>query len=176
MSIFTKRREDDEEIPRPGEATSHMTARPIQPSTTVVSPPAPRAVAVAAQGSTNIGRTVTIKGDIRGEEDVFIDGQMEGRLDLGRNRLVVGPNGKARATIVAREVDVQGVINGNVEAAERIILRKNSQLVGDLKMASVVIEDGAYFKGSIDITRPQDASPAAPAVVAKPPVLPDAGH
>jgi cytoskeletal protein CcmA (bactofilin family) len=88
----------------------------------------------------------------------------------------VGPNGKARATIVAREVDVQGVVNGNVEAAERIILRKNSQLVGDLKMASVVIEDGAYFKGSIDITRPQEASPAAPAVVAKPPVLPVAGH
>jgi len=175
MSIFTKRREEDEEIPKPGEATARMTAHPSQPHTTVAAPSASRTMPAAAQGSTSIGRTVTIKGDIRGEEDLLIDGQMEGRLDLGRNRLVVGPNGKVRATIVAREVDVQGIVNGNVEAAERIILRKNSKLVGDLKMASVVIEDGAYFKGSIDITRPQDANSTAPAVIAKPPGLSNAG-
>ena len=163
MSLFPKRREDEEEIPRPGEAPSPRTAPPSQMHTTA-----------AAKGSTSIGPTVTIQGDIRSDEDLLIDGQMEGRLDLGRNRLVVGANGKIRATIVAREVDVQGVVNGNVEAAERIILRKNSQLVGDLKMASVVIEDGAYFKGSIDITRPQEANSTAPAVVAKPPALPGA--
>lgn len=164
MSIFTKRREEDEEMPRPGEAPPHMTAHLSQPHTTV-----------AAQGSTTIGRTVTIKGEIRSEEDLLIDGQMEGRLDLGRNRLVVGPNAKVRAAVVAREVDVQGVVNGNVEAAERIILRKDSKLVGDLKMASVVIEDGAYFKGSIDITPPQDASSSAPAAVAKLPAFTKAG-
>jgi cytoskeletal protein CcmA (bactofilin family) len=130
---------------------------------------------VAAQGSTSIGRTITIKGEIRGEEDLFIDGQMEGRLDLGGNRLVVGPNGKVRATIGAREVDVHGTVEGNVDAAERIILRKNSKLVGDLKMASVVIEDGAYFKGSIDIKRPQDANSTAPLVMAKPPASAGAG-
>jgi len=122
-----------------------------------------------AQASTTIGRTVTIKGEVRSEEDLLIDGTLEGRLDLGRNRLVVGPNGKVRAAIAAREVDVHGVINGNVEAAERIMLRKNSKLVGDLKMAGVVIEDGAYFKGSIDITRPQEAGSSAPPVVPKPP-------
>jgi cytoskeletal protein CcmA (bactofilin family) len=174
MSIFAKRRDEDEEIPRPGEAPSRMTAHTGQPHTTVAAPSAPRAMPVPAQGSTNIGRTVTVKGDIRSEEDLLIDGQMEGRLDLGGNRLVVGPNGKVRASIVAREVDVQGAVNGNVEAAERIILRKNSKLVGDLKMASVVIEDGAYFKGSIDIKRPQDATSTAPAVIANPPALPNA--
>jgi cytoskeletal protein CcmA (bactofilin family) len=66
-------------------------------------------------------------------------------------------------------VDVHGAINGNVEATERIILRKNSKLVGDLKVAGVVIEDGAYFKGSIDITKPQNAGSNAPAVVSRPP-------
>ena len=176
MSMFIKRREEDEQIPRPGGAPSRVTAQPSPSHTAVAAPPTPPTMPVAAQGSTTIGRTVTIKGEVRSEEDLLIDGQMEGRLDLGRNRLVVGPNGTVRADIGAREVDLHGVINGNVEAAERIILRKNSKLVGDLKMASVVIEDGAYFKGSIDITRPQEANPAAPAVVAKPPVLPDAGH
>ena len=128
-------------------------------------PPAP----VAALGSTTIGQTVTIKGEVHSEEDLLIDGKLEGRLDLGRNRLVVGPNGAVRAAISAREVDVHGVIQGNVDATERVILRKNSKLVGDLKMAGVVIEDGAYFKGSIDITKPQDASPAAAAAGSKPP-------
>ncbi len=175
MSIFAKRREEDEQIPGPGEAPSRMTAHPSQPHTTVAAPTASQTTPVAAQGSTSIGRTFTIKGDIRGEEDLLIDGQMEGRLDLGQNRLVVGPNGKVRASIVAREVDLHGVIDGNVDAAERIILRKNSKLVGDLKMASVVIEDGAYFKGSIDIRRPQDANSSAPAVVARPPALSNAG-
>jgi cytoskeletal protein CcmA (bactofilin family) len=175
MSIFTKRREEDEEIPKPGETSSRMTAHPGQLHTTAAAPSASRTMPVAAQGSTNIGQTVTIKGEIRSEEDLLIDGQMEGRLDLGRNRLVVGPNGKVRAAIGAREVDVQGVVNGNVEAAERIILRQNSKLVGDLKMASIVIEDGAYFKGSIDITRPQDANSTSPVVIAKPPALSNAG-
>jgi len=141
----------------------------------VVSPPASRTSPAAAQGSTSIGRSVTIKGEIRSGEDLLIDGQMEGRLDLGQNRLVVGPNGQVRASIVAREVDVQGVVNGNVEASERIILRKDAKLVGDLKMTSVVIEDGAYFKGSIDITRPPEANSSAPVAIAKPPAVPNVG-
>ncbi len=105
------------------------------------------------QLGTSIGRTVTIKGDIRSAEDLLIDGQVEGTLDLGQHRLVVGPNAQVRARIAAREVEVQGVVNGNVEAVERIILRKNSKVVGDLKMAGVVIEDGASFKGNIDIAQ-----------------------
>ena len=157
MSIFTKRREDGEAMPRPSEVPSQMTARHGQPHANVAAPQAPPATAAAAQRSTSIGRTVTIKGDIRGEEDLLIDGQMEGRLDLGQHRLTVTPSGQVQANIKAREVDVHGVVKGNVEAAERIIIRKNSKLIGDLKMASVVIEDGAYFKGSIDITQPQGA-------------------
>ena len=126
------------------------------------------------QLGTSVGRSVAIKGDIHSEEDLLIDGQVEGSLDLGQHRLVVGPNAQIRAKIAAREVDVHGVVVGNIEAVERIILRKDAKVVGDLKMASIGIEDGAIFKGMIDITRPQGAAPPAPAVIAKPPDLPRA--
>ena len=122
-----------------------------------------------------IGQHVTIKGDIRSEEDLLIDGQVEGTLDLGQNRLVIGANAQIRARITAKEVEVQGVLHGNVEAVDKIILRKTSKVVGDLKMAGVVIEDGANFKGSIDITRPQGTAPPAPGVIAKPANPPSAG-
>jgi len=172
MSIFAKRTEEDEAIPRPGETHPRITAHPSQPHMKVAVPSGSQAMPIASQGSTRIGKTFTVKGEIRSKEDLLIDGQVEGRLDMSRNRLVVGPDGSVRAGISAREVDVQGVVNGNVEATERIILRKNSKLVGDLEMASVVIEDGAYFKGSIAITRPQEANSAAPAVIPKLPALP----
>ena len=129
---------------------------------------------VITQEGTSIGRSVTIKGDIHSEEDLLIDGQVEGTLDLGQHRLVVGPNAHIRANITAREVEVQGVVDGNVEAVERITLRKDSKVVGDLKMAAVVIEDGASLNGRIDIIRPQGAAPPTPTVIAKPPDLPRA--
>jgi cytoskeletal protein CcmA (bactofilin family) len=105
---------------------------------------------------------MAVKGEIHGREDLWIDGQLEGQIDLPGCRLTVGPNGKVRAAIRAREVEIQGHVEGNVEAAERIIIRRNARLTGDLKMAGVVIEDGAYFKGSIDITQaqPPAATPA----------------
>ncbi len=176
MPIFNKRREDEMEYQRPGEQASRPVVHPAQPSTTAAAAAAQasRAMPVNSHSGTTIGRSVTIKGDIRSEEDLLIDGLMEGKLDLGQHRLVVGPNAQVRAAIIAREVEVQGNVNGNVEAAERIILRKNSKLVGDLKMAGVVIEDGAYFKGSIDITRSQAAPPPAPTVVPKPSIVPSA--
>jgi cytoskeletal protein CcmA (bactofilin family) len=105
---------------------------------------------------------MVVKGEIRGQEDLWIDGQLEGTIDLPGRRLTVGPNAKVRAKIRAREVEIQGLVEGDVEAAERIIIRRNARLTGDLKMAGVVIEDGAYFKGSIDITQGQAAAAASP--------------
>ena len=168
MNVFARRRED-EEFPRPGATPARMPAQPSAPAPAFAAPPPSETMSVTAHGSTTIGRTVVIKGEVRCEEDLLIDGQLEGKLELGQHRLVVGPNGTVRAAIGAREVEVQGAVNGNVEAAERIILRKNAKLVGDLKMASVVIEDGAYFKGNIEITRPQEANSAARTAVVKPP-------
>ena len=117
---------------------------------------------------TSIARSITIKGDIRSDVDLLIDGQVEGTLNVGQHRLVVGASAQVRASITAREVEVQGVVVGNVEAVERIVLRENAKVVGDLKTAGIVIEDGANFKGSIAITPPDDEAPPAPTVIAKP--------
>jgi cytoskeletal protein CcmA (bactofilin family) len=106
-----------------------------------------------------IGETMRIKGDVFSSEEMRVDGEVEGRLE-SRNRLTIGVNGKANATIKANEIDVAGSVNGNVEAIERIVLRKGANLVGDVKTAGIVIEDGAYFRGGIDIARPA-AAPAA---------------
>jgi len=86
------------------------------------------------------------------------------------NRLTVGANGKVEATIKAREVVILGAVRGNIEAGDRIIIRKDAHLEGDLKSASISIEDGAYFKGSIDIVRPSPVAPAATPPAPKPPI------
>jgi cytoskeletal protein CcmA (bactofilin family) len=157
MSFFAKRNENDMEIPRPHDLPSRPATQPNEPPAGAAPADASRLMPVTPPGPSNIGRTVTIKGDIQSDEDLQIEGQMEGRLDLGQHRLTIAPSGQVQASIVARDVDVHGVVKGNVLAAERVILRKDSKLIGDLKMASVVIEDGAYFKGSVDITQPRGA-------------------
>lgn len=119
-------------------------------------------------GSATIGKAVMIKGQIFSREDLYIDGEIEGTVELQDSRLTVGPNGKLRAGgVKAREIIVLGLIQGNVEAADKIDIRKDARLVGDIKTARIVIEDGAYFKGSIDITK-QEApkqQPPKPAAV-----------
>ena len=98
---------------------------------------------------------MTIKGQIFSREDLIVDGEIEGAIELNEHRLTVGPNGRVRAGIKAREIVVLGTIDGNVEALDKIDIRKDAKLVGDIKTARIIIEDGAYFKGSIDITRPE---------------------
>jgi len=109
-----------------------------------------------------------VKGQIISREDLTIDGEVEGTVELQEHRLTVGPNGKVSASVKAREVVVLGTIHGNVETTDRIDIRKDARLVGDIKTARIVIEDGAYFKGSIDITksevRQQPAPPSRPPV------------
>lgn len=111
----------------------------------------------SSRGSAVIGKSVTIKGQIFSQEDLTIDGEMEGSVELKEHRLTIGPNGKIQAGIKAREIVVLGVVNGNVEASDKIDIRKDARLVGDIKTARIVIEDGAYFKGSIDITKSEPA-------------------
>jgi cytoskeletal protein CcmA (bactofilin family) len=110
----------------------------------------------------SIGKSVTIKGQIFSREDLLVDGEMEGAIELNDHRLTVGPNGRVRAGIKAREIVVLGQIDGNVEALDKIDIRKDARLVGDIKTARIIIEDGAYFKGSIDIVKtdaPKQAQP-----------------
>ena len=108
-----------------------------------------------------LGKSVIVKGQIFSREDLTIDGEVEGTVELQEHRLTVGPNGKVLASIKAREIVVLGTIHGNVETTDKIDIRKEAKLVGDIKTARIVIEDGAYFKGNIDIVRAEAPRPAA---------------
>jgi cytoskeletal protein CcmA (bactofilin family) len=100
-----------------------------------------------------IGKAMKIKGEIYSQEDLCVNGEVEGILEVNDHCLTIGPSGKAHSSVRAREVVVQGTIQGNVEAKDKIAIRKDGKLVGDIKTAGIVIEDGAYFKGSIDIVK-----------------------
>ena len=95
-----------------------------------------------------------IKGDVISRGELTVDGEVQGKLE-SLNRLTVTASGKADAVIKAAEVVIAGTVKGNVEATTRIVLRKGANLVGDVKTAGIVIEDGAYFRGGIDIARPE---------------------
>jgi len=82
---------------------------------------------------------------------------VEGTIELQEHRLTIGPNGKVHSSVKAREVVVLGNIQGNVDASDKLEIRKDARLVGDIKTARIIIEDGAYFKGSIDIVKPEPA-------------------
>jgi cytoskeletal protein CcmA (bactofilin family) len=109
-----------------------------------------------------IGKAVKIIGQIHSKEDLFVDGDVEGTVEAPEHRLTIGPNGTVHATVKAREVVALGSIQGNVEAAERIEIKKEAKLIGDIRTARIVIEDGAYFKGSIDIVKAEPAKVSAP--------------
>jgi cytoskeletal protein CcmA (bactofilin family) len=101
----------------------------------------------------HIGQTMRINGEVYAKEEIQVDGEVNGSL-RSDHRLTIGETGKAEATILADEVVIGGTVSGNVEATRRIVLRKGAHLVGDVKTAGIVIEDGAYFRGGIDITHP----------------------
>ncbi len=115
------------------------------------------------RGSAAIGKAVSIKGQIISREDLIIDGEVEGSIEAPDHRVTIGPNGKLNAGVRAKEIVIVGSIIGNVDALDKIEIRKEARLVGDIKTARIVIEDGAYFKGSIDIVRQEAAKPVASA-------------
>jgi len=104
-------------------------------------------------GPAVLGKSVVVKGQIIAGEDLTIDGEADGTVELQEHRLTVGPNGKVMAAVKAREVVVIGTLHGNVETRDKIQIRKGATLVGDIRTARIEIEDGAYFKGNIDIIR-----------------------
>ena len=99
----------------------------------------------------HIGKSVQIKGELTGSEDLYLDGEIEGTIDLRDHSLIIGPNGKIKAGISARDLVVHGRVEGNVTATGRVELRKSCTLIGDVSTQRIVIEDGAFFKGAIDI-------------------------
>src|SRR5215471_113607 len=148
-----------------------MTPRPAEPAKTVE----PFRADVAA----HIGKSVVVKGELSGSEDLYLDGEVEGTIELRDHSLVVGPNGRIRANISAREVIVHGKAEGNITCTERVELKKSCVLVGDITTQRIVIEDGAFFKGSVDLHRESKPEPrkamtaaaAAPSPSPAPPPL-----
>jgi cytoskeletal protein CcmA (bactofilin family) len=102
----------------------------------------------------SVGKTMRVLGDMHSDEELYFDGEVEGTLEVS-HRLTIGPNGKVKATVKAKELVVRGSIQGNVEAAGRIVIMNGASIIGDVKTAGIVIEDGAFFKGGIDILRPE---------------------
>jgi cytoskeletal protein CcmA (bactofilin family) len=119
-----------------------------------------RAPASAGDQAT-IGKGLIIKGEITGTESLFIDGKVEGSINLPGNRVTVGRNGQVTSSIAAREIVILGKVRGNISASDRVDIRAEGALTGDVTAARISIEDGAFFKGGIDI-RKADAKPAAP--------------
>jgi len=175
--MWNKRREEEPRksfIPPPAAPPSPpQMPSPVEPKkeTTNVSSSAPKFEPESRGGSATIGKAVKINGQIQSKEDLFVDGDVEGTVEAPDHKLTIGPNGKVHATVKAREVVVLGSIQGNVEAADRIEIKKEARLVGDIRTARIVIEDGAYFKGSIDIVKPEPAKPAQPTQPAQKPAV-----
>ncbi|HBY62118.1 MAG TPA: polymer-forming cytoskeletal protein [Solibacterales bacterium] len=143
-------------LPKVPESPRPSASAPPPPVAPQYAPPAqPAGVAV-------IGPSVAIRGDITSSEDLVINGHVEGIIQVDEHRLSVGPRGKVKAQIAAREVLIQGIVEGDIEARDKITIRADGSLVGDVRVAGIVIEDGAYFKGSIDIIRPAAESAAPP--------------
>jgi len=99
----------------------------------------------------HIGKSVLIRGELSGSEDLYLDGEIEGNIDLRDHSLIIGPNGRIKATVTARDLAVHGRLEGNLNATGRVELKKSCTLIGDVSTQRIVIEDGAFFKGAIDI-------------------------
>ena len=114
----------------------------------------------------NIGKSVVIKGELSGSEDLTIEGQVDGKIELRQNVLTIGPNGRIKAEIFAKAVVVQGEVVGNVTATEKVDIRDAGSVDGDLAAPRIAIADGAHFRGSIDMKREGGAAAAKPATTA----------
>ncbi len=101
----------------------------------------------------HIGKSVLVKGELSGSEDLYLDGEVEGNIDLKGHNLIIGPNGRVRANVQARDIVVHGKVDGNLRGSDRVELKKSSILVGDISTQRIVIEDGAFFKGAIDLQK-----------------------
>lgn len=170
------RRKEEENVPRSATtATSSQIAKEGIPMSTMPTRAGESSLESSRGmgGPAILGKSVIVKGQIFGREDLTIDGEVEGTVELQEHRLTIGPNGKVQASVKAREVVVVGSLHGDVETRDKIVIRKDARLVGDIKTARIEIEDGAYFKGNIDIVRsevkvapkPQPVASAASASV-----------
>jgi cytoskeletal protein CcmA (bactofilin family) len=104
-------------------------------------------------GAARIGKSVTVRGEIKGSEDLIVDGQLEGTVTLSESRLTIGPNANVAADLTARDVLILGHVHGNVVASGRVELRAGCSVEGDIRALRLAIEDNAVFRGKVDLTQ-----------------------
>src|ERR1043166_3600931 len=138
---------------RPTEPERIPLAAPSAPAVTETTASAPRPVSASTADQATIGKSLVIKGEVTGSESLYIDGRVEGSINLAGNRVTVGRNGGVAANINARECVVPGKVRGNLSASDRVDIRSDGSLTGDVIAARISIEDGAFFKGGIDIRK-----------------------
>jgi len=124
------------------------------PASEPQSTPRPASPAINTQEQATLGKSLVIKGEVTGSESLYIDGRVEGSINLPGNRVTVGRNGVVSANVAAREIVVLGKVRGNLAASDRVDIRGEGSLTGDVVAQRISIEDGAYFKGGIDIRKP----------------------
>ena len=107
----------------------------------------------------HIGKSVVIKGELSGSEDLYVDGNVDGKIELRNQSLTIGPNGNVKADISAKSVVIQGKLDGSINASERVELRKSALVTGDVTTQRIAIEEGAFLKGKVDVLK--EASKAA---------------
>src|SRR5450432_4076957 len=150
--------------PKVPEQVSSSPSMPVVPTREdkAMSTDAIRPLATTPQGSTaRLGASLHVKGEISGNEELHVDGSVEGLIQLEDRKLTVGASAKLTADVVAREVVVYGNVKGNLRARDRIEIKKDGSVVGELTTARIMIEDGAYFKGSIEIDKTGDEADKA---------------
>ena len=131
--------------------TKPATAAPDdQPARPRPQKPGPAPTRAAEQAT--IGRSITIRGDVTGDEDLFIQGRIEGTIDLKQHSVTVGPDGRVKANLSGRTVTVEGEVDGDIKGQEQVSLKAESRVHGDIISPRVVLEDGATFLGSIDMS------------------------
>jgi cytoskeletal protein CcmA (bactofilin family) len=128
-------------------------ARPMSESTPTAAPVYHSPEPVKSTRAANIGASILIKGELQGDEDLIIDGRVEGKIDLREHNLTIGPNGKIKADLYARTIVVSGEVTGSAFAAERVEIAPSGRLLGDITSPRITIADGAHFKGSVDMDR-----------------------
>ena len=159
---------DEAVKPTAGPVTSSSPAAQGQPTVEAAAPPPPDIRRQIERDVVNIGKSVVIKGELNGSEDLTVEGHVEGKVELKDHVLTIGPNGKIRAQVFAKTVIVLGEVTGNVTASEKVDIRDGGSVDGDIISPRVAIAEGAHFRGSVDMQR-KGATGTSPTLAAAPP-------
>src|SRR5262245_56849034 len=157
-----------EESVRPPSGQPAAQPTPQPPANMGTPSPRPEASPFLERDNVNIGKSVVIKGELNGSEDLTIEGQVEGTIQLRDHVLTIGPNGKIKAQVFAKSVIVLGEVTGNVTATEKVDIRDKGSVDGDIISPRVAIAEVAHFRGSVDMQRKGAAAQPQPQAAAKP--------